>query len=300
MNARTEWAHRGLGDKSGPPSQYSSIISGNTTGMSTSEVWPNAPLALVAVEARFPSASAALVRVPAQRAVRDLLGAGWVLENAKEQSIEVGFGPAGVQQPNMRVENLTRITVRNRTQVVTLRPESLSIEVTRYDGHGAFRALLEQIFAAVERVVEPDGLTRLGLRYVDEIRVPDLSAVDEWADWVDGALLAPLAEGLSRASWNNTAQYETGRERWLVLRYGPADGPVVQPGGPLKRPILPKPGPVFFMDFDSFWQPSDIPAFITEELLTACDQLRQPARTLFDQLITKRLINDVFKKEPIT
>jgi uncharacterized protein (TIGR04255 family) len=278
----------------------SGIISGITTSMSTSEVWPNAPLALVAIEAKFPSASAALVRVPAQRAVRDLLGGDWVLENAKEQSLEVGFGPAGVQTPNVRVENLTRITVRDRTQVVTLRPESLSIEATRYDGYQAFRDLLEQVFSAVERVLEPDGLTRLGLRYIDEIRVPDLVAVDEWADWVDPTLLAPVAEGLSRLGWSNAAQYETGTERRLVLRYGPAGGAVVEPGGPLKRPFAPKPGPVFVMDFDSFWQPSDIPAFLTENLLTACDELRQPARAMFDQLITQRLIDDVFKKEPAT
>jgi uncharacterized protein (TIGR04255 family) len=238
--------------------------------------------------------------VPAQRAVRDVLGSNWVLENAKEQSIEVGFGPAGVQPPNMRFENLTRITVRDRTQVATLRPDSLSIEATRYGGYGEFRPLLERVFGAVERVLEPDGLTRLGLRYINEIRVPGLSAVDDWAEWVGPALLAPLAEGLSRLQWNNTAQYETGEEKRLVLRYGPADGPVVQSGGVLKRPFAPGPGPVFIMDFDSFWQPSDIPAFATESLLAACDELRRPARALFDQLITDRLINDVFRKERVT
>jgi uncharacterized protein (TIGR04255 family) len=223
-----------------------------------------------------------------------------VLENAKEQSIEVGFGPAGVQPPNMRFENLTRITVRDRTQVVTLRPESVSIEATRYGGYSEFRLLLERVFTAVERVLEPDGLTRLGLRYIDEIRVPGLSVVDEWAEWVDQALLAPLAEGLSRLGWSNTAQYETGDERRLVLRYGPAPGPVVDTGGLLRRPVAPGPGPVFVMDFDSFWQPSDIPAFATESLLSACDELRRPARALFDQLITDRLINEVFRKEPAT
>lgn len=266
--------------------------------MSMSEVWPNAPLALVAVEAKFPAASVGSASVNVQRAVRDQLGTGWVLENAKEQSFEVGFGPGGLHPPNFRVESLTRITVRDRTQVVTLRPDSLSIEVTRYEGYPAFRELLARVFEAVERVLTPDGLTRLGLRYIDEIRVPDLTTIDEWADWVDPALLAPLSEGLSRSGWTSAAQYETGEDRRLVLRYGPADGPVIESTGPLKRAKTHAPGPVFVLDFDSFWQPSEIPAFDADDLLVACDELRNPARALFDQLITKRLINDVFQKEP--
>ncbi|MCA1703936.1 MAG: TIGR04255 family protein, partial [Actinobacteria bacterium] len=150
---------------------------------------------------------------------------------------------------------------------------------------------------AVERILEPDGIARLGIRYIDEIRVPQSEISNPWDGWIDNSLLAPTAEGLVARAWASAVQYETGDDRRLVLRYGPADGPVVDPSGPLKRPNVPPSGPVFILDFDSFWQPTDIPAFSAADLAASCDDLRAPVRTLFDQLISQRLIDEVFKRE---
>lgn len=265
--------------------------------MTTTEVWPNAPLALVAVEARFPAGAGVLLRPPVQRAIRDLLGSGWVLEGAKQQTVELAVGSSGVQAHNVKVEDLTRITIRDRTKAVTVRTDSLTIEATSYGGYSSFRELLRSAFDAVERVIEPDGITRLGMRYIDEIRVPKLEGSNPWDEWLDSSLLAPRAEGLATRTWTSAVQYDTGEDRRLVLRYGPAEGPVVDPAGPLKRLPAPSLGPVFILDFDSFWQPTDIPAFSAAELVVICDDLRAPVRALFDQLISKRVIDEVFKME---
>jgi len=235
-----------------------------------------------------------------QRAVRDLLGPDWVIEGAKQQTLEFSIGSSGAQAPNVKVEDLSRITVRDRTQAVTLRAESLSIEATSYNGYASFRELLAVTFDAVEQVVGPDGLTRLGIRFIDEIRVPESDGAVDWEPWIDPSLLAPHAAGLATESWAGTASYGTAADRRLVLRYGSADGPVVDPAGPLKRLTKPKPGPVFMLDFDSYWQPDTIPAFSTPALLLACDELREPARALFDQLMTSRLVDEVFRKDPAT
>lgn len=266
-------------------------------GMTEAEVWPNAPLALVAVEARYPGVASGPPRMPAQRAIRDVLGEGWVLESGQEQTLEVAFGAEGVKGQRVAAEQLTRITIRDRTRAVTVRAESLTVEATSYRGYPDFRVLLESVFDAVEQVMQPDGLTRLGMRYIDEIRIPDADAPDPWDDWLDGTLLAPRAEGLRTRGWTSAVQYETGEDRRMVLRYGPADNPVVTPVGPLKRANPPRSGSLFVLDFDSFWQPSGIPPFVAAELLVACDDLRNPIRRLFDQLISPKLINEIFKKE---
>lgn len=266
-------------------------------GMTEVEVWPHAPLALVAVEARFPGVAGGPPRMPAQRAIRDLLGDGWVLESGQEQTLEVAFGPEGVRGPRVAAEQLTRITIRDRTRIVTVRAESLTVEATSYRGYLDFRVLLKSAFEAVEQVMQPDGLTRLGMRYIDEIRIPDATTPDPWDAWLDPSLLAPRLEGLRTSGWTSAVQYETGEDRRMVLRYGPADSPVVTPVGPLKRANPPGPGPLFVLDFDSFWQPSGIPPFVAAELLDACDELRSPTRRLFDQLISPKLINEIFKKE---
>lgn len=56
---------------------------------------------------------------------------------------------------------------------------------------------------------------------------------------------------------------------------------------------------MFVLDFDSFWQPSDIPAFESAGLLQACDELRAPVRSLFDAMITDQLLA-VYRREPTT
>lgn len=270
---------------------------GISTGTSPHEVWPNAPLALVAVEARFPAADTGPLRMPLFRALRDRLGAGWVIEGATQQSVDVAIGAAGVQH-NMAVENLHRIMARDRTRAVTVRPESIVIESTRYQGYPAFRSLLSETFAAVQAELRPDGVTRLGLRYIDEISAPLLDGPHPWDDWLDPSLLSPRADGLIPQGWASAVQYETAKDQHLVLRYGTNDGPAVSPTSGLTR-VSPAPtGPVFALDFDSFWQPSDIPAFSSPELVEACDRLHHPVRRLFDALISPRLIDEVFRKEP--
>ena len=52
------------------------------------------------------------------------------------------------------------------------------------------------------------------------------------------------------------------------------------------------------LDFDSFWEPADIPEFDATVLIETCDALRAPVRTLFDLAVTDKLRRDVFMKEP--
>jgi uncharacterized protein (TIGR04255 family) len=270
--------------------------SGINTGVSTpNEVFPNAPLALVAMEVRFPAAAPGPIRPPVLRAIKEFLGNGWVIEGGKQQTVALAMS-AGGGPPSSHVttEDITRLTVRDRTRVVTIRPEALTIEATRYDGYESFKPLLATAFGAVERVLSPEGVVRLGLRYIDEIQVAP--APVDWADWVDPSLLAPRADGLNATAWTAAVQYSVADDRKLVLRYGPSENPVVSSGGPLKRPRPPKPWPVFVLDFDSFWDPTDIPPFETASLVKACDDLRAPVRQLFDQMATPQLVN-VYREE---
>ena len=56
-------------------------------------------------------------------------------------------------------------------------------------------------------------------------------------------------------------------------------------------------GPIFMLDFDSSWQPSDIPSFEAERIVTVADRLRSPLRELFDSLIPPSL-KDIFRQDP--
>lgn len=272
----------------------------------THEVYPNAPLALVAVEVRFPQVSGARTPpMPLQRAFRDLLGESWVIESVKTQHVEFAFGPSGPGQQNVQQVVVPRFTVRDRTLAVALTDESLTVETTGYRHYPDFRSVLERALGAAEELLSPDGVARAGMRYIDEVRVPDISdaASGSWKEWLDSSLLPPklssmIEEGFAPEGWEGAAQYATGPGRSLVLRYGVRSGYAVGPDGPLKRPTAPPSGPFFLLDFDSFWQPADIPEFSSEHLLKTCDELRKPARTLFDLVVSDRLRDEVFRKEP--
>lgn len=270
----------------------------------THTVYPNAPLALVAVEVRFPGPFEAWpLPMTLQRSFRDMLGDGWVIESIKAQRVDVAFAPAGGGQ-SVRQIVMPRFTVRNRTLAVAISEESLTIETTAYRHYPDFRAVLSAAFAGAAQFLRPDGVARIGMRYIDEIRVPGTQNADapDWSAWLDASLLPPQLEpmtdkGFASVAWEGVAQYAGDREQTLVLRYGARDSYAVNPSGLLVRPTVPPPGPVFVLDFDCFWQPKDIPAFDAAGLTARCDDLRAPIRALFDLLITERLREDVFMRE---
>lgn len=271
------------------------------------EIYPSAPLALVAVEVRFPQAPAE-TPLPAsvQRSFRDILGDDWVMEQQKVQQAEVSFAPGAPAVQTVRETVVPRFTVRDRTWAVALAEASLTVETTAYRHYPAFRAVLERAFQAAGQLLQPDGISRVGMRYIDEVRVPGMDADDlaAWRDWLPASLFPPAIDDgpagrLDPAAWQGTVRYATGPERSLVLRYLTHQGYAVEPRGTLSRPALPPPGPLFVLDFDSFWEPSDIPVFDPVDLLRECDALRAPVRAAFDSVVSDRLRDEVFRRGPI-
>jgi len=63
--------------------------------MTSGEVYPNAPLALVAAEIRFPPVSERGLGMPVQKLIRDQLDSDWVIQNDTTQTFQAEVGPAG-------------------------------------------------------------------------------------------------------------------------------------------------------------------------------------------------------------
>ncbi len=63
----------------------------------------------------------------------------------------------------------------------------------------------------------------------------------------------------------------------------------------LRRP-LPPPGPLFKLDIDSYWQSDDeVPEFEKKGILAKTDELHEPVRGVFENLITDRLREEVLR-----
>lgn len=270
------------------------------------EIYPGAPVALVAVEIIFPSEMVVSPLPPAVgRALGEVLGDPWVAEQVPQgpPTFNVFGVPAGTPPPQvLQGFPILRFADRDRGASVALTSGSVTIQTTRYGNWPGFRSTLETVLRATERLVGPAGVTRTGLRYIDEIRVPEQPGAG-WGQWLSPTVLAPVGQAMSDAgwpptNWTGTSQYQIGEDRHLVLRFGPQPaqpGFIVNPDGPLWRPGPRPQGSFFLLDFDAFWQPAGIPRWDSEHLLETCDQLRRPIRMLFDHIVNERLVEEVFK-----
>jgi uncharacterized protein (TIGR04255 family) len=204
--------------------------------------------------------------------------------------------------PTVENETVPRFATRDQTTAVTFGAQSVSIETTQHQEFERLRELVQISVEARQKVAPVDGLMRLGLRYVDEIRVPDIrDGGIGWGEWVDASLLGPAGIGaglgLTPEQWQGAMVFGREGGRQVAVRYGPREGFAVMPGGPLQR-STPPPGPFFLLDIDSFWAVSGpVPEFTTETIVGLCSDLHEPVSRLFESLITDRLRAEVLRHD---
>jgi uncharacterized protein (TIGR04255 family) len=112
-----------------------------------------------------------------------------------ELSISVGPGlaPATAQQTN--VGRGWRLRSADGSRVVALLPAWVTLEMFDYPGwdEGFYPTLLNLI-GAVQGIIEPAFEQRLGLRYINQITVPeDVRTAEGWAGFIDPAFLSMAA-----------------------------------------------------------------------------------------------------------
>jgi uncharacterized protein (TIGR04255 family) len=250
------------------------------------EVYPNAPLRLVAAELRFPYAPR--------------LGSSDVLE-----ALTTTFRPTfplptpGGLQVVMTVAGATqssgvnRFLSKDRTASVTVSPTNIVIETTEYREYGQFRPLLETCLTALASIPGAIvGLERVGLRYVNEVRVPNLGDVSEWTKYFTPNLVAALhlipdrPVGVMQA----VVQTEPVDGMLTVFRYGALRGQVVASGGPLRVATVPTNEPFFMLDLDNSWSSGEsFDAYSVAAALDISDRLHAPIDALFEAVITDEL-----------
>ena len=149
-------------------------------------VFPNAPLVLVALEVRYPELVESVDTRGFRKALRDLLP---IPGNVTQQTITFGTAPPVIDQ-----QKFPRLTSRDGTTALVVSHQALVLETTTYDGYEKYRQLAERVISAVTDVQGPDGIQRVGMRFIDEIRVPGVTEPPgDWTDWIVEGLLASLA-----------------------------------------------------------------------------------------------------------
>lgn len=278
------------------------------SGVPSREVYPRAPLVLVAAELRHPDAGPLTDRQQQQLKnslaqslplSRPLLGAPGMIA-----SITPGVDP---QMASIPATTLPRFMSRDLFTSVTFHRDALVVETTRYRGFGQMFDLVRQVIEARLAVGPLDGVDRVGLRYIDEVRTPGAGEPNSWGQWIHPSLLGPddVSGGLnlSTDAWQGVAAYSGALpgpapfdQMSVVLRYGVGDGYAVTPSGDLRRDT-PPPGPFFLIDIDSFWSARDgVPPLDLDAFDATLEGLHAPVQALFENAITDRLRNEVLRR----
>jgi uncharacterized protein (TIGR04255 family) len=231
------------------------------------------PLALVACQVRFEHLGA-----PEEadlQALRGALGEEYpVLQQM--QGLQIQIGPPGAQASTQQG---WRFVSLGEDWIVSLLPDSASIETTAYQDWQDLDRRLRQMLGAIHAVLAPRVEVRLGLRYVNHLSRDDVAEPAGWAKYLRQELVALTAsDPIAPSAFNaqQVIQLNAGDGAALTVRHG-------VPGGPGEWPE----NPVYLLDFDCYREGQR--ALQVEELLTEADRFNTMITSLFQWCITESL-----------
>lgn len=257
-------------------------------------MYPNAPVVLVALEVRHP-ASGLLSSRDRARLKSELGRRTPIRRDVRSYGFEIGAG--GPLIPRAMEEEFPKYFDRSQTIAVSAQSEATVIELSAYRGWEDCVDLVRLVMESRNRVAPIDGTLRVGLRFINEFRVPG-----ESPDW-SGYLNAPIKpDGLAvpdmkMQGWQGTSvyQHEHTAGQMLNLRYGLMEESTIAAGGhDLRFPNRGR-GTFYLLDMDSYLTPVGTPEFVLEDLIETMERLHAPLRQLFERLITDRLRDEVLR-----
>jgi len=256
----------------------------------------HAPLAYVIFQVVHPS-SAPVGRGDEEALKRALRSYVPLASREVLSQLEITGQLNGAVGPQTRVRNdeQLRFTSRDKRTSVIFAPNAVTLETTRYETWEELRELATAALEARMGIAPVDGVERVGLRYLDEVRVPDVSAPG-WGEWINPQLAAPaLAPDVLRPhQQQSVVQYTTDSPEVVVaLRYGAVDGPSAVQGSPLLVTAPPASGPFFLIDTDASWTPAEVPPLDPASVLEKADDLHNYVKELFEASLTDRLRQEV-------
>ena len=273
--------------------------------MFTDEIYPSAPLQLVACELRYPTALRATRDESAEALQQQLASTFPILEIEDGTQLQLGAGGGALRQ-----QRSYRLLSRGRTESLTMRPTAIVVETADYRGFKTFREMIARVLRTFDKVIGFTGVERIGIRYWDEVRVPHaLEGPQEWAKYINSALLEPLSltgdAGVSGfpiavEALQGQIRYLVGEDTRVTMHYGAQpEGRVVHDSGPLRVRSVDASRPYFLIDIDSYWvAPDGFADYDYEEVLSTLDDLHFPVRAIFEASITDTLRDEVLRKEP--
>ena len=251
------------------------------------EIYPRAPLEWVACEFQFPLAPA-LIQEPA---INDVSKAVRVdLPVIRQEEVQtMSLGPA---QSSTVADRRYRLLDMKGTRSAVLAGSAIIVETTHYGGYADFRSLIQRVLTSVQTITPIVGIERVGLRYVNEIRLSkQINNVSDWQGWVSNGILQVLdIVGALHPNTLETILRLESKAGMVTVRLASLTGGQVIGNEPLRRRPPLHEGPLFVVDIDSYWVKGDgdFLEFEIESLLKLIDDLHDPVDHIFQSTVTDR------------
>lgn len=194
-----------------------------------------------------------------------------------------------VEGEDGEVTRQLRATNENGSVTVVVNSQSLTVYACEYTHFAEFSALLGECFAALEKGVGQIYVERAGLRYIDEVRPPDISSTRQWGTWIAPQLVSPveLLPGKSSDALRGATLYEVADRTVMAFHWGEVVGHSVVAPSKLRKQA-PEMSRFFVLDADAFWVPETPVAASPTEMVGRFDQLHDPVSEIFQASLTDK------------
>lgn len=157
--------------------------------------------------------------------------------------------------------------------VATVAPDFFSLETLSYESWEDFRDRLDQLVRAVSEVLSPRLVQRVGLRYLDELRVPGITTAADWSGRISPSFLGAASDpevGASVTGIQQAVEMQGPNDTRVTLRHGTVRAVDGQPA--------------YLLDHDCYLK--DSTRFDAAFLRASYDQLHTLALAVFQRAIT--------------
>jgi uncharacterized protein (TIGR04255 family) len=244
---------------------------------------------LAVLEVRYPLAPALANADSLERLTELLRPRLPIVRGASPPQFSLSIGQGSMALP----QSTFRFMSRDLFTSATVLPMAALIETTSYHDWGEFRGLFEVVLDAIAAISPLQGVERLGLRYINEIRLDgEPLGLEPWRAVVAPEALAPHVLASRLAGYEvkqGFAQSIVGVSdaTTTTIRHGLLEGFAVGEG-PLKLPTPLLKGPFFLVDIDSSTIMTEpLPPFDRLETLRALDRLHAPVKAIFEGIVDK-------------
>jgi uncharacterized protein (TIGR04255 family) len=238
----------------------------------------DAPLVRVIAQVRFPLVIAIQQRefvAPFQEAIRKRYP---VLRQEQMQGLLLG--PSGVVQ--VAPSPVWRFSDAAASWRVSLAPEFLAIETTKYSSRDDFLARFEDVVRALAEHVDPQVADRVGLRYIDRIAVNSPNEISPLVrPEVLGFIASKAATHLQHSLCESTFAVEQNR---LLTRWGTLPPNTTYDAGALE-PVAHR---SWVLDLDHFRETSQ--PFVVDDLVREARAFAERIYAVFRWAVTPEFL----------